>query len=84
MNNQERLIAAYRRLWKGREAVQQATTFQEIFSFAENELSDKLTHPRLRKNREAKFAEVMERIRSSDLSVEDQDIMMHFYRSLMR
>jgi uncharacterized protein with von Willebrand factor type A (vWA) domain len=83
MSDQERLISAYRRLWKGRAAAQQASFIQDIRSLAEDELADKMTHPRLRKNRETKFNEIEERIRTSSLPVEDQDILIRFYRSLM-
>ncbi|MFC7364955.1 MULTISPECIES: hypothetical protein [Bhargavaea] len=83
MNDQERLISAYSRLWKGREAAQQASSIQEISSLAEDELADRLTHPRLRKGREAKFTEIKDRIRSSALPDEDQEILICFYRSLM-
>jgi hypothetical protein len=83
MSDQEHLISAYRRLWKGRAAAMRASSIGEIRSLAEDELADKMTHPRLRKNREAKFTEIEERIRSSSLPGEDQDILIRFYRSLM-
>ncbi|WP_051059411.1 hypothetical protein [Bhargavaea cecembensis] len=83
MNDQERLISVYRKLWKGRAAALQASSVPEIRSLAEDELADRLTHPRLRKTREAKFAEIQERIRTSALPDEDQEILIGFYRSLM-
>jgi hypothetical protein len=83
MNDQERLISAYRRLWKGRAAAQQASSIPDIRSLAEDELEDRMTHPRLRKSREAKLAEITERIRTSGLPDEDQDLLIRFYRSLI-
>lgn len=82
MNDQERLVSAYRKLWRGRAAAREASSFQEIRSLAEDELADRLTHPRLRKKHEDKLAEITERIRSSSLGKEDQDLLIRFYRSL--
>lgn len=83
MSDEKSLIRAYRRLWEGRVAAQQASSVQEIRSLAENELEDRMTHPRVRKNRKDKFDEILERIRSSNLPEEEQDILVRFYQSLM-
>ncbi|KZE40218.1 hypothetical protein AV656_02825 [Bhargavaea cecembensis] len=83
MSDEKSLIGAYRRLWEGRAAAQQASSIPDIRSLAEDELADKMTHPRLRKSREAKFAEITARIRTSGLPDEDQDLLIRFYRSLM-
>ena len=83
MNDRARLTAAYRRLWQGRAAAREASSFREIRSLAEDELADRMTHPRLRKKREDKLAEIIERIRSSALDEKDQEILIRFYRSLM-
>ncbi len=83
MNEQEQLVMAYRKLWPGRAAAQNATSSDEVRKLAEDELSDRLTHPRLRKDRPSKLAEIEKRIRTSSLSDADQDILIRFYQSLM-
>ncbi|WP_083632290.1 hypothetical protein [Domibacillus antri] len=52
---------AYTRLWKGR-------TFENVWEAMENELLDKMNHPRLRKKAEVKFFEAVRRVNESDLS----------------
>lgn len=52
---------SYVRIWKGR-------TFDDMDEAMENELLDKLTHPRLRKKAEVKFFESVKRVNESDLS----------------
>ncbi|MCP3763110.1 hypothetical protein NLX67_12025 [Domibacillus sp. A3M-37] len=62
----------YETLWKGR-------TFTDVDEAMENELEDKLNHPRLRKKPEVKFFEAVRRVRDSSLSDSDKMTLISAY-----
>ncbi|WP_046173645.1 hypothetical protein [Domibacillus indicus] len=62
----------YQALWKGR-------TFTNIEEAMENELADKLNHPRLRKQPEVKFFEAVRRVRDSSLMDEEKMSLISAY-----
>lgn len=66
----------YAALWKGR-------TFKNFDEAMENELLDKLNHPRLRKKAEVKFFEAIRRVRDSELSDSEKIVLISAYIKCM-
>lgn len=62
----------YQTLWKGR-------TFTDVEEAMNNELLDRLNHPRLRRKPEQKFAEAVRRVCSSSLSDKEKVTLISAY-----
>lgn len=76
------MIAAYRKLWPQRAAVEQITTQEELEKYMMIELDDELTHPRVRKSRQQKLELALERIEGSDLSESEKHGLAALYKKL--
>ncbi|WNS82170.1 hypothetical protein RRU94_15580 [Domibacillus sp. DTU_2020_1001157_1_SI_ALB_TIR_016] len=64
--------ALYQALWKGR-------TFTDIEEAIQNELEDKLNHPRLRKKPEQKLVEAVRRVCASSLTDTEKVTLISVY-----
>ncbi|MET3574895.1 hypothetical protein ACFFIY_10255 [Bhargavaea ullalensis] len=77
------LAEAYRRFWQGRSSAGAVRTDDQAIREISDDLDDLRTHPRLRKKRTEKLAEIEQRISASSLSAEQKALLMEAFRSAL-
>lgn len=73
------MIKAFQLLYQNRKSVKNIETEDEIRAIIHSELLDEFTHPRARLSIQKKYSLAVERIKNSELSETDQEMMIDLY-----
>ena len=73
------MVKAFQLLYQNRQSVKNIETEDEIRAIIHSELLDEFTHPRARLSIQKKYSLAVDRIKNSELSVTDQEMMIDLY-----
>ncbi|MEK4485564.1 hypothetical protein MHH81_08145 [Psychrobacillus sp. FSL H8-0484] len=73
------MIEAFRQLYKDRKSMDAIQTIEAIRTVIKSELLDEFTHPRARQSIEKKYALALERIKNSNLSINQKQMILDAY-----
>lgn len=73
------MIEAFRLLYKDRKSMDAIESIEAVRTVIKSELLDEFTHPRARQSIEKKYALALERIKNSNLSLNQKQLILEAY-----